>query len=145
MQGDIFFRSHCSASLSFYRAVQLASCVTDISHNSVRLFICVPSAAPESPWWSRLWFELLAGCQALPCLIPAHIPLTVLLAKQSCLVLQPGALLGSYISFVPAQFLNLSGAQALQGWAVVFLIKLLICIPYSLQIFTLQLNHSLWA
>lgn len=49
---------------------------------------------------SHLWVEVLARRHALPCVIPApwrggHIPVTVLMAEQSCLVLQRGALLGS--------------------------------------------------
>lgn len=57
------------------------------------------------------------------------------------LMLQGAALLGSYISFVPAQFLNLSEAQMPQGWTPVFVIKLLLCmnsIPYSDHIPNLQ-------
>lgn len=92
---------------------------------------------------SHLWAELLAGCQALPCVITAPIPVTVLLAEQSRLVLQCAALLGAYVSFVPAQFLNLSEAQMPQGWTPVFVIKLLICVYSIPTLFRFVVKPSL--
>lgn len=74
-----FLRSHCRACLLFWRAVQLASCVTDIPHNSVRLFVCVPSAAPESPWW-KVTSGLSCWSDARHC--PVWFQLTYL--PQSC-------------------------------------------------------------
>lgn len=129
--------------------MQLASnteCYRYFTQLCQAIYLCGLCCSRVTLMKSHLWVELLARCQALPCVIPAHIPVTVLLAKQPCLVLQCGALPGSYISFVPAQFLNLSEAQMLQGWTPVFEIKILTCmypIPYSVQISTLQLNRSL--
>lgn len=71
-------------------------------YNSVRLFIYLRAlcCSGVTLMESHLWVEVLAGCHALPCVIPAswrggHIPVTVLLAEQSRLVLQCCALLGS--------------------------------------------------
>lgn len=110
-QGEILSRSHCSAHPLFSSVVQLASRVTGISHNSVRLFIYLRALCHSgvTPMESHLWVEVLARRRAVPCVIPAlwrggHIPATVLLAEQSPLLLRRGALLGSRMSFCLLSF-----------------------------------------
>lgn len=73
VQGEILSRSHCCAHPLFSSVVQLASCVTGISHNSVRLFIYLraPCHSGVTLMESRLWVEVLARRRAVPCVIPA--------------------------------------------------------------------------
>ena len=91
VQGAISPRSHCSAYPSLSSVVQLASCVTDISHNSVRLFIYLHALCGsgvtlvESP----LWVEVLARCHALPCVIAAPWRGVTYLLRSYCLRVTP--------------------------------------------------------